>query len=205
MDKEMENSMEYEVCQQQESSTGEKRTIQLSSSNMVQGVLPNKCKTLVLVDSGSTRSLISQSTIDNSAYLANLPTHKIPNVEIEIANGEWMVIKRSITFNISIHGNDFEISGLIVPSLGSLDILWGSKSLQKENALLDFNNNVLKFKCKSILLKVKSDITVLSNQMREIVDKLPVILRNADVLIRSNKLLCTVHLRIFWQGYIKVE
>ncbi len=41
----------------------------LAKSNMVQGLLPNKGKIIVLVDSGTTKTLISMSTIENSSYL----------------------------------------------------------------------------------------------------------------------------------------
>ncbi len=76
------------------------------------------------------------------------------------------------------------MTGLVVPSLGSLDILWGTQCLKEINASLDFTTNRLKFNCKSILLKVSQDVTLKPHQSKEIefMGKLPIVLRNGDVI-----------------------
>ncbi len=173
---------------------GKPKSIQLSKTNMINGFLPNKKKVLVLVDSGCSKTLVSMSTIQNSDYLSKLQLKSVAQVTVEIANGDYMVIRKTITFNITIQDQVFEITGLVVPSLGSVDVLWGINELQKANECLDFSTNIFRFKCKTILLKTTVDVIVLPKQSKEIelIGKLPACMRNGDVIVRSNKLLSKI-------------
>ncbi len=167
---------------------GESKSIQLSKTNMINVFLPNKKKVLVLVDSGCSKTIVSMSTI------SKLQLKSVQQVTVEIANDDHMVIRKTITFNITIQNQVFEISGLAVPSLGSLDVLWGTNELQKANACLGFSTNILRFKCKTILLKTTGDVTILLKQSKEIelIGKLPAFSRNGDAIVRSNKLLSNI-------------
>ncbi len=168
---------------------GKTNSIHLAKSNMVQGLLPNKGKVIALVDSGATKTLISMSTITNSSYLSSIARKSVENSNFEIANAEEITIKEAITFQVNIQEHVFEMTGLVVPSLGSLDILWGIKCLKEINASLDFSTNTLKFNCKS-----SQDVTLKPHQSKEIelMGKLPNLLRNGDVVIKGNKLLNTI-------------
>ncbi len=105
-----------------------------------------------------------------------------------------MPIKEAITFQVNIQEHVFEMTGLVVPSLGPLDIVCRTKCLKEIYASLDFSTNTLKFNCKSILLKVSQDVTLKPHQSKEIelMGKLPIVLRNGDVVIKGNKLLNTI-------------
>ncbi len=74
-----------------------------------------------------------------------------------------------------IQGYVFEITALVVPSLGTLDILWGTRELQEVNVALDFHTHTLKFKSKSILMKVTKDVILMPNDSKRncIVRKTP--------------------------------
>ncbi len=62
------------------------KVIHLTGRNMVQGKLPNSQKLVLLYDSGASKTLISQTTINNSAYLSGLERQKITKTKFQIGN-----------------------------------------------------------------------------------------------------------------------
>ncbi len=70
------------------------------------------------------------STITNSSYLSSIARKSVENTNFEIANGEEITFKEAITFQVNIQEHVFEMTGLVVPSLRSLDIMWGTKCLK---------------------------------------------------------------------------
>ena len=164
--------------------------IQLGETNMVNGYVENE-KFLILADSGATKTLISASTISRSKHLCKLERIPVKSTKFEIADGQHIQVDFAIKFNITIQEHTFEITALAVPSLGSMDIILGTKSLQEIGACLDFSNKTLSFKNRSILLKASRNTKIKPGESKEIelVGKLPSFIRNRDVIIRSSKFL----------------
>ncbi len=130
-----------------------KKIIHLCERNMIQAILPNKSKVLVLYDAGCTESLISATTIDKSAYLSSLKPIPVRETKYQIGNGSYIVSKYAIRVELSMQGHAFEVLCHIVPNLGGMDILFSNKSMSDLSGVLDFENHTVHFKTKSILLR----------------------------------------------------
>ncbi len=61
-----------------------------------------------------------------------------------------------------------EICAIAVENLGSLDLIWGTKSLKEINGQLDFTTNTLTFKNSSIILKPSKRYVIKPNERKEI-------------------------------------
>ena len=158
---------------------------------MVQGMLPSHQKILVMVDSGASKSLISHSTVMHSKFLSELPKIKTDHIKFQCANGNFMYSKYAIRVPITLQNHKIEVTALAVESLGSIDFILASKSLKEMNCTLDFGNNMLKFKTRSILLKASKKVKLQPHDTKvvELIGKLPYFMRQCDALIRTKKFL----------------
>ena len=66
------------------------KVIHLTGRNMVQGKLPNSQKLVLLYDSGASKTLISQTSI-NSAYLSGLERQKITKPKFQVGSGDYII------------------------------------------------------------------------------------------------------------------
>ncbi len=106
-------------------------------------------------------------------------------------NGETIRPKYAIKFKVKIQNHTIEITALAIDSLGTIDLILGNKSLSEVDSSLDFSNNTLHFKSRSILLKANKQITILPDETKtiELIGQLPSFLRNSDVHIKCNSFL----------------
>ena len=163
--------------------------IQLNLKNMVNGKLPNKQNALCLVDSGASVSVISRGLINKSTYLQNIPIETCPNVRIMTAGGNILTTTLRIKFKFLVQNHIFDINAFILPNLGGVDIVLGSRGLSQIDAKLNFRKNTLKWKSRSVLAKVMKDIILQPGTTKtiKIFAKLPESLKNAEVYLQVTK------------------
>ena len=157
--------------------------VQLSPRNMVEAELPTKQKIIMLCDSGATKSLVSISAI-NSSYLSSLEKLPIKKARFQVGNAN---------FKLSVQGHDLQITGLAMPNLGGIDVVIGTKSLQELECDLDYKCNRLKFRARSILLKVVRHTVLGPHETRELEVMLkggfPKFLRRGEVTVTPQSVL----------------
>ena len=161
---------------------------------MVQGKLVNKQGVLTLIDSGASVSVISQGIINKSQYLQSIESTRCRPIKIMVAGGNILETDAKIRFKVTIQNHIFEVNAYILPMLGGVDLVIGTKELANIDADLNFKRNTLKWKSKSIMAKTLKDVTLLPGQTRSLVitAKLPVCLRNAEVYLQLSKFMQSI-------------
>ena len=159
--------------------------IQLSHRNMVEAQLPSNKKVLVLCDSGATKTLLSMSTVANSPYLSSIERQPIEKIKFKVGNGDYIEADFALTFTLVIQEHELELTGLVVPNLGGIDVVLGAKSLKEMECGLDFRSNCLTFRARSILLRAARDTMVKPGEtkMLGLRGRLPRSLRHGEVLM----------------------
>ncbi len=87
--------------------------ILLNNNNMVQAILPNKQKVLILCDTGASKSLISETTINSSPYISKLEKQHMDPISFKLGNGDIIVATYAVNVTLNIQGHNcfgFEIN-----------------------------------------------------------------------------------------------
>ena len=121
--------------------------INLNKNNMCITHFPNQQKGLALWDSGSSVNLISESTINNNTYLRGIPLKIAPRrLECTVGNGCRIYSDKKITFSMYVQKNLFEFTAFVVPTMGGIELVIGTKAMSELEAKLNFKKKVLKFR-----------------------------------------------------------
>lgn len=165
--------------------------IQLNRNNLVQGMLLDRYKPLVLMDSGATKSLISRATIGNSKYLSSIRMHKVDRIGFKVGNGNIMYSDSEITFEIVVQKAKFTMTAMVLDNLGGFDVVIGTPTLRRLGGVLDFSTGKLKLKAKTITMKPTRKTVLRPGESRciEIRGNVPFFLKNSEVTVRLNKFL----------------
>ena len=168
--------------------------IQLDLKNMVNGKLMNKQNALCLVDSGASVSVVSRGLINKSSYLQNIPIKSCKDVRIMTAGGHIVTTTQTLEFKILIQNHIFEVKAYILPNLGGVDLVIGSRDLAQIDAKLNFRKNTLKWKTRSVLARTMQDIIVRPGvtKLVKIFAKLPECLKNSEVYLQVTKFMQSI-------------
>ena len=153
--------------------------------------LPSNGKLTVLVDSGATTSIISETTVKQSAYLSSLPVKGVPRRQIKIADGSDIVTDKEITLQAIVQGHEISISAYIVPTMGLIPSLLGNNDLEKLRAVLDFRNHTVRFqKPRSSAMRATRNIILQPGQSKHVslTGRMPVALKSGDAVLNSTQL-----------------
>ena len=169
----------------------DKVDIKLTKRNMILGSLPNKQNVLILVDSGATKTLISEQTIQQSAFLSRQKRIPINPLRFMVGNGDCLVSQSAIEFPINIQNHEFKITALIVNNAGGIDIILGTNSLREIGAKLDFHSQTLRFKARRVQLHTVRNYTVKPGESATLTlkAKIPSFIKSREVLIQVHKFL----------------
>ncbi|ESO93166.1 hypothetical protein LOTGIDRAFT_175601 [Lottia gigantea] len=153
--------------------------IQLDNRNFCKGLLQDGKSTLVLIDSGASRSLISKSFISSSSYLRKLPVYKLKEpLKFRMGNGMCLESDYYLHLEVHIQGFTFGLYAYITNNMIGIDLVMGQDTLAQLNGNLSFRDNI--FRCKTIPFYMTSDLHLRPNQS---------IVKNRDVhMVSSNRL-----------------
>ena len=179
------------ICHYPSITDGDIIEIKLNFRNTAVCSFPNRQRGVVLFDSGATFSLISECTIKDNAYLKNIKPVSIPDTKFMIGNGNFINSTKSLTFNLGIGGHTFKLTAHVVPSLGGISVIVGTKSMKELEAILHFKNNILKFRSKVIRAKLSRDAIIKPGDTRILSMKgnMPQVLKSAEVYFQASKFL----------------
>ena len=96
--------------------------LKLEHNNYLQVMLPTRQKLLSCVDSGGSKSIISQVTIAKSEYLSKLKQTKVQPIRFTVAG-------HSIQFEFHVQNHKFKMSAYVVPNIGTIDLIIGNDTL----------------------------------------------------------------------------
>ena len=167
----------------------EENEIQLDSKNMVMACLPSREKLLLICDSGASQSLISASAMDISPYLSQLVKTKVNSTRFLVGNGHYLQADYSITFKMTIQDKTLTLTALVTSNLAGVDVIVGTKSLKELGCTLNFANNVLTVKAKSIVMQASNAMSLKPGQQKMLIleGKLPKFIRKSDLMFKINK------------------
>ena len=120
---------------------------------------------MCLIDTGGTETLISDIRIQESTYLRD--TERIPletPKKFLVGNGEYILAKSIIKFQIRINSTDFTIIANIVPNIGGYKLVLGLDTLQDLKADIDVSRAVLKVKKARIQVRPIKDYVLQPGQ-----------------------------------------
>ena len=136
--------------------------IQLRKDNMFQGKVSGRYPSLILVDSGSSYSLISVSFLNKYKELQALPTiNQERSIKLLTASGNTVVCDTAVTIQVHIDHQVIGVTCLLVDNLIGVDIVLGARSLTSLRGSLDFKTGVLRLA--KTMIPLKPDKTFILN------------------------------------------
>jgi hypothetical protein len=142
-----------------------KAELKLDTPNAIRAKLPDKTKLMCLIDTGATKTIISEAGIQESAYLRD--TERIPLKKPKkclVGNGEYILAKSIMKFRIRINSTDFTIIAYIVPNIGGYKLVLGLDTLQDLKAEIEVSRAVLKVKKARIQVRPVKDYVLQPGQ-----------------------------------------
>ena len=151
-------------------------------------------KIMVLVDSGSTSSILSRDLIDKHPCIRAKGkwSRLLDPARLNIANGGHIIADHEIKFDVYVEGKPIVINALVVrQSLGTPDILLGTNDLKEMGGVLNFNNHMLTFRRRiRPCFKLGKDVNIPKGEVRyvNIHGKVKKPFKNKDVVIQATGL-----------------
>jgi len=167
-------------------------TIQLDDCNTVKGRLKCGLGLDVVIDSGSTITLLTSEVVNASPYLSALPRIRTEPVRIRVADGSIIVSDTRIQFVVTIDSYDFYMDAHIMPSFGLVKALLGTDDLKRLGAKLDFTSNQLTVKLnipRTTPFRVKENVWLKPHESRMVAlwGRLPKNLSTGDIILNASQ------------------
>lgn len=134
--------------------------IPLMGSLRTVGKLMNGAPCRMLFDSGAALAMISTAFYKWSKILHSYPKYSIPKINIKIADDLIMTLTEAVKIVVNVRGHDFEIIAYLLDLGGSLDLMFGVKSVTEVKGKVDFSNQEFTFTQISIPIKPTKEIWV---------------------------------------------
>ena len=169
----------------------DKGEIKMSTDNIVMGKLKDQKNIMILVDSGSSQSLVSQTVIDRHECLSRLEKQMLSElITLMIANGGAITATQTITFPITVQGVKITVTALIMEQeFGAIGIVLGNNDLNAHKAILDFAEHKITFRKRNSqnCMKLKYDEILHPNQTKRVYlyGKVQKPLKGADVILKA--------------------
>ena len=119
--------------------------IQLDHRNMCTFVFPTREKLPALIDTGSTKTLIAESLVQQSVYLRSLPVLGLTEpVKFVVGNGSHCASVSYIEPDVYLGDIMLTVRLYIVPNLSNFAIIVGIDTQKKYKCTMDLKRNILK-------------------------------------------------------------
>ena len=134
--------------------------LELQSKNTTKGILENGDELNLIIDSGSSKTLISAATVSENPILSKIKKTKTPRMNLYVGDDGIISSDASIIIPMSISKYKFNIKFQIVDSLTKRFCILGDDYLSKINAVLHMGNKTMQFDIKTIYLSALDDYTI---------------------------------------------
>ena len=160
----------------------------ITRSGEVTGELADGTKLNILIDSGASKSMLTQEFYESQPIMQEYPKYRLPHKRyITVANGQTMEVKECLKFIMEIHGHFFEFIAYLVPNMmNDFQFVMGQKSLYELEANIHFGNLEFTFVRRSKGLYATHGVNVNPGEAKHITFELwgcPNNLREAEVII----------------------
>ena len=151
--------------------------------------IPGSPKSTALIDTGSSKCLITIKTVRESDYLSSCQIRTLEKpVGFVIGDGSKMFYSRIIDFELQVQGHKAKMSAFIVPNLGGYHLIIGMDFLSATGAILDFRRHIIRLRKQKIQVKPCRKYKVAPNSQCFVMIKanLPTAIKTKDVLISAS-------------------
>ena len=124
--------------------------------------MKNKKKLNILIDSGSSLTLVSENFISNNDILANCKKTAVNPVKFTVGNGGILISKEKICFEVYVQNVKIRLNAYVVKSLIGVELIFGNDVLSDLGGILDFEARAVRLKDQIIILFLGSQICDLS-------------------------------------------
>ena len=126
--------------------------IKLDAKNFVIGNLKNRKKLNILVDSGSSLTLVSENFVSDNNILANCKKTAVNPVKFTVGNGGILLSKEKICFDVYVPNVKIRLNAYAVKSLIGVELILGNEVLSDLGGILDFEARIVRLKDKKNIL-----------------------------------------------------
>jgi len=164
----------------------------LKKGSFVEGKLENGVFVSVLVDTGATKTLISENFMKNHQILRSLPVQNLDKpIEFLVANNETFKVSSYITFMLYLGDTEISVDAFICPGLINIHLVLGVDTLKNISAILDMNTKIMRFRTNHIPLYIPRDVVIFPGVelFVTIYGNFPKVLKNFSGRINGSKFL----------------
>ena len=145
--------------------TGE---IKLDPKNIVIGRLNQEFGLRVVIDTGSSKSLLCEDIVKENSLLSKLEKIPIKETEMFVGNGQKMKANYMIHVNLEIQGYEFKIPFLVTsPMTRNISII-GNDVLNEIEATIEVARHNMKFQFRPIEFKAEHDCIIRPRSQKKI-------------------------------------
>jgi uncharacterized short protein YbdD (DUF466 family) len=143
----------------------------------------------ILFDSGASKTIVSGNYVKSCTYLSSRQQTVIEPVKFRLGNGQFLVAKSMIKFEVNIQEHKFTISAVIVDTLVGVDLILGTNTLADLNGSLDFKDNRFRIKSKKVTFAPVKKVVIQPGETKQVTlqGKTPPYVRNTNVVINANR------------------
>jgi len=146
----------------------------------------------IVIDSGSTVTLLTSDVVNASPYLSALPRMRTEPVKIRVADGSIIVSDTRIQFKITVSKYDFYMDAHVIPAFGLVKCLLGTTDLKTLGAKLDFSSNLLTVKLnipKTTVFKMQRNVWLQPYESRMVTlwGRLPKNMSSGEIILNASK------------------
>ena len=158
-----------------------KGRLHLMPKNTLTATLDNGEEIRIIIDSGSSKSLISGEIISESKILSKLSLSPTSKLELYVGNDDVIYSNKSINIPMKIENYDFLIPFQVVPNLTRKFAIIGDDLLSKINAIVELGTKIMHFDIRTIylisqtdqIIKPGSSITMSPDSFDQVESKIP--------------------------------
>ena len=159
----------------------------MEKNNFVVAKLPNNKQFNLLVDSGSSRTLISKNFVENNKIFESCKKTDIKPIVFKVGNGGTLISTQKCYFDIYVQHVKISLYAFIVDALIGVELVLGDDVLTELGGTLDFEAKIVKFRDKRIVLTPVRDYVIRPGRESHIVlrGRFPKIVKNSEFVVKT--------------------
>ena len=149
--------------------------------------MKNIKKLKILIDSGSSLTLVSENFISNNDILANCKKTAVNPVKFTVGNGGTLLSTEKICFEIYVQNVKIRLNAYVVKSLIGVELILGNDVLSDLGGILYLEARAVRLKDKRIILSPVRKYVIYPGQSCHVAlkGKFPQLVKNSECVIST--------------------
>ena len=143
----------------------------------------------MLIDSGSSLTLVSENFISNNNILENCKRTAENPVKFTVGNRSTLLSKEIICFEVYVQNVKIRLNAYVVKSLIGVELILGNNVLADLGGILDFEARTVRLKDKIIILSPVRNYVIYPGQSSHVAlkGKFPQLVKNSEFVISTTE------------------